>query len=108
MTYTRISRCLFHILLNLKQSTIDVLKENDYCQYARILGFNENGKDLLKAIKQNSQIPIITKLTKALKSLDEIAKQSIEADIIASTIYQSIQNKQQHMANEFTRGIVKI
>ena len=38
----------------------DLINENNL--YARVLGFNNNGKDILKEMKKNSSIPIITKV----------------------------------------------
>lgn len=39
MTYTRISRCLFHILLNMTKKEFETCKAEDYISYARVLGF---------------------------------------------------------------------
>lgn len=108
LTYTRISRCLMHILLDMKQDSIDTLKNNDYALYARLLGFHEKGKNILKHIKSNTSIPIITKLPKALKELDGIALTSLKADIYASTIYQSIHATHLHLPNELTHEIIKV
>lgn len=106
LTYTRISRCLMHILLDMKQDVIDTLKTNDYALYARLLGFQEKGKNILKYIKSNTSIPIITKLPKAFKELNGIALTSLKADIYASTIYQSIHALP--LPNELTHEIIKV
>ncbi len=108
LTYTRISRCLMHILLDMKQDAIDTLKANDYSLYARLLGFNERGKNILKHIKANASIPIISKLPKALKEFDKIALISLKADIYASTIYQSVHSAHLPFPNEMTREIIKV
>ena len=115
LTYTRISRCLMHILLDMKQDTIDILKDADYIQYARLLGFSENGKDVFKLIKANSSIPIITKPSKALKDLNGIALTSLKTDINASNIYQSVYFNKGNLAkaslkpkNELRSEIIKI
>lgn len=111
LTYNRISRCLTHILLDLKQEQIQEYKTNDYASYARLLGFTESGKSVLKAIKANSSIPVISKLSKAMKELDnESSLSSLEADIHASKLYYMLQGqKYGHMAkNEFTQEIVRI
>lgn len=111
LTYNRISRCLMHILLNLTQEQLLACKANDYASYARLLGFTEGGKDVLKAVKANASIPVITKLPKALKELDNAsALSSLKADIYASRLYHMIQGqKYGHTAkNEFTREIIRI
>lgn len=108
MTYTRINRCLTHILLNLKQDTINALKSADDVPYARLLGFTDIGKTALSQIKKNASIPIITKLTKAQKELDGIALTSLMADIFASDIYYSIKAQKYHlpMQNEYTQQLI--
>ena len=37
MTYSRISRCLLHILLNIRTEDMNLYKEEGGCQYARFL-----------------------------------------------------------------------
>lgn len=105
LTYTRISRCLMHILLDMRQDTIRNLQEAGYCQYARLLGFSGHGKKLLKHIKENSSIPIVTRLPKALKALDGVALDSLKADIHASTIYQSV--KAVPFPNELIHEVIR-
>lgn len=109
-TYTRINRCLLHILLNMKQDVIETLKSTDDIHYARLLGFSKNGKEALSHIKKNTSIPIITKPSKAQKDLDDIALTSLMADIHAATIYHSIKAQKYHlpMQNEYTQQIIQI
>lgn len=111
LTYNRLHRCLTHILLNLKQEQILEYKATDYATYARLLGFTEQGKDVLKAIKANSAIPVITKLPKAMKEIDNpVALSSLKADIHASQLYYMIQGqKYGHIAqNEYTKELIRL
>lgn len=107
ITYTRISRCLLHILLDMKQESIDNFKTNDYTSYARLLGFNSNNKDILHSIKKHSSIPMFTKLPTALKNAEPLIRLSLEKDIFASQLYYSIQGQKYHHLpkNEFTQKI---
>lgn len=110
LTYNRISRCLTHILLDLKQEQIAAYKASDYASYARLLGFTEQGKDVLKAIKANSSIPVITKLPNALKDLtNPTALSSLQADIHASQLYYMMQGQKYHHVakNEYTQEIIR-
>lgn len=109
ITYSRINRGLTHILLNMKQDTIEALKATDDIHYARLLGFTSTGKEALSQIKKNASIPIITKLSKAQKDLDNIALTSLMADIHASDIYYSIQAQKYHLPikNEYTQQIIQ-
>lgn len=113
LTYTRICRGLMHILLDMTQENADLLKSNDYCGYARLLGFRtENGKSaLLSRIKKSASIPIITSPTKGLRQLEGSALRSLKADIHAANIYETI--KAQKMTpvsplNEMTREIIRL
>lgn len=84
MTYTRISRCLLHILLNLKTSDTAVPA------YLRILGLNTNAGDLSKALKENCTLPIISKLADAKKQLSDQAFDLLKEDVFASNLYDTV------------------
>ncbi len=85
-TYTRISRTLLHILLNVKKMST---KEKELVHYIRILGFKKNQKKVLNTIKKNSKLPIITKL--ATKStLNQAGNLMLEQDIYAANLYESV------------------
>ncbi len=88
MTYTRISRCLLHILLNMKNTDMDTYRSMDYVPYARVLGFRKSATPLLTAIKGHSSIPLITKLADAPQILSPKALQMLEGDIRRNTIYE--------------------
>jgi predicted nucleotidyltransferase len=111
LTYTRVSRSLTHILLDMTQDDANILKENDYSPYARLLGFSPNGQTLLKSIKANSSIPIITKPADALKKLDDISVMSLKKDIYAANIYESVKQQKSNngskINNELTAKIIK-
>jgi predicted nucleotidyltransferase len=118
LTYSRISRSLMHILLDMTQNDADILKEYDYSQYARLLGFTTKGQELLKSIKANSSIPIITKPVNALKQpkANSPALVSLKKDIYAANIYESVKqqktlgrfSKQVKIKNELTREIIRL
>ena len=118
LTYTRICRSLMHILLNMTQENAELLKAKDYSQYARLLGFTACVKELLKSIKANASIPIITKPVNALKQLDGPALLSLRSDLFAATVYE--RTKQQKLTrmsyytssaafqNELTRELIRL
>lgn len=118
LTYARISRCLMHILLDMKQDILCALREQDYCQYARVLGFRESRSDMFRLLKSNSSIPIITRPSSARKHLDGLAWEAFLADTNASNIYQSVlfhkmtyashYNLPYRMPNELARPIIKL
>ena len=90
MTYTRISRCLLHILLNITKEDMAYCTELGYTPYARVLGFRKTAAPLLSAIKENSEIPLITKLADAEKVLDEDSYLMLKQDIQISQLYHGV------------------
>ena len=57
-TYARLSRICTNILLGV---TKDFAKQNAAPTYARVLGFKRDAQPLLRAIKENAAIPLVTK-----------------------------------------------
>ncbi|SDM72992.1 tRNA(Met) cytidine acetate ligase [Lachnospira pectinoschiza] len=58
-TYSRISRCLFCIILGIKKT--DVKEE---LSFIKVLGFDKKGQALLSSVKKNLDIELITKNSK--------------------------------------------
>ena len=97
LTYTRISRALTHILLDIK---LDAW--NNPPQYARILGFDKAGSDYLKAIRKTCAIPLITKVA------DEswLLKDDIyAADVYNQTVFEKCGIR---IENDFRHGIIRM
>lgn len=89
MTYTRVSRCLFHIILNMTAEAMLAYKNAGFCQYARILGFRKDCTSLLSHLKKRSEIPLITKLTQTGRLTGTGLKMLLQ-DIYAADLYESI------------------
>ena len=108
ITYSRISRCLLHILLDMAEERLQEYSSQDFIFYARILGFRKSCAPLLTAIKANASIPLISKLADARFSLNDTGFSMLEKDIQASHIYSSvISAKFGHpFPNEYTRPLV--
>jgi len=108
MTYTRISRCLLHILLNMKKCSMENYISMDYVPYARVLGFRKDATPLLSAIKEHSSIPLITKLADAQDILSEAALSMLEQDIKMNSIYESTAalKAKRSIKNEYRTPIV--
>lgn len=110
ITYARISRCLSHILLDIKAEDVQLFKENGITFYARVLGFNSKADALTKTLKSHTSIPLITKTTTASSQLYPIGQRQFEQDIQASHIYECIAGTKYHagMRDEYRRQIIKI
>ncbi len=107
-TRTRISRALLHLLLDIKTVDMALYKANDYVSYARILGFKKSAEPLLRKIKKNSSIPMITKLSNAERQLSEAGLYMLNQEVFASNLYQSVVYHKfgYRMKNEYTEGIL--
>lgn len=85
-TLTRIQRILMHILLNINKNDIFYCNDNGGPQYARVLAFNTKGREILKALKTTSSIPIISNL-KHYHPQNKAARKMLNIDIRATNIY---------------------
>lgn len=93
LTYTRLSRVMMHILLNIKTPEFyrPVLKERMlFTPYARLLGFRQSAAPLLAKIKKHSAIPLISKPANASSLLDEKAFELFQQDIYCASVYESV------------------
>lgn len=90
MTYTRISRCLLHILLDIKKTDMEQAKALGIVPYARILGFKKASAPLLGEIRSRSSIPLIPKLADAGTLLDQAACEMLDLDIRTSQLYNGL------------------
>lgn len=85
LTYSRISRGLTGILLDLNKAVPYTVPG-----YAHILGFKESAKPLLTQIKKNSSIPLVTKYADAKTYLSSKALTMLETDIRCAHIYETV------------------
>lgn len=90
LAQTRIRRALIHILLDLRQSDADRLAAAGYPAYARILGFNDTGREFLSSVKKNASIPIISNCADAYSALPPAQKYLFDKDILASRVYNNL------------------
>ena len=109
-THTRIKRVLIHILLDLKTKNLKQYNDNKYSQYARILGFNKDSSSLINKIKENTKIPILSKLSEADNILPPIGLQMLREDIYAANIYNLIIQEKfgTNVDNEFKQDLIII
>ena len=106
-TQTRIQRILLYALLGITKKDMEISK--NAIPYARVLGFNENGKKLVSEIsKNNPNLKIITSVKKFVdNNTDENLKVILDKDIFASNVYTlGFQNNS--LGNlDFKNGIIK-
>lgn len=108
MTYTRVNRCLLHILLGIKQADYTIGRAIGFAAYLRILGFKNSSSGVLSEMKRSATAPIISKAADASTLLDYETNKFFDKDVFASNLYY------QHVArksgtkpkNEYTNKIV--
>jgi predicted nucleotidyltransferase len=106
VTYTRISRVLIHLLLDIKKESLELATRPSYI---RVLGFKSESSDLLTAITNNSFVPLITRLGQT-SMLDDYAEYKLEQNIYISDLYQSVCSDKFGVPfiNEYSRKLLVI
>jgi len=107
--YTRISRVLLHILLDIRQTSCDYWRSRAYAPYARILGFRKESQNLLTHLKKHSSVPFLTRAADAEKILS--GKNDIrffQKNIFADSVYRALVTGKtgQKMSHELQQQIV--
>lgn len=89
---SKIKRILINIILNITKDDFIAYRENS-CNYAHILAFNHNKKDILSNLSKKSSIPILTSLKNSkLSSLSQAQIKLLKYDIYASNIHSILTN----------------
>lgn len=84
-TWTRLQRLATYLLLNVIEREIHEVWDNPYI---RVLGFNEMGRQFLNQEKNQTKLPIITKV-------DQKNESQLSLDIRAGKIYQLVNETNQ-------------
>ena len=110
ITYSRISRALIHILLDIRNSDYDFGKSMDWIPYLRILGFRKSAGALLSDMKKEASVPLITTVADASTILTSDAYSFFKKDLFAADLYRQlmIANGASLPQNEFTQGLILI
>ncbi len=85
-TYTRIQRILMHLLLNLSKEDLLSYNQSGGPKYLRVLAFNDRGRSLLKRMKKQSTLPIITNL-KHYQPENPLEKSMLEYDLRGTDLF---------------------
>lgn len=90
-TWTKVSRSLTHIMLNHTKEDDSLMNALNYAPYIRILGFKKDAAPLLKSLKYNSTIPVITKIADAKHILSDKQLYLFEKAVLSERIYKSVE-----------------
>lgn len=115
LTFTRICRCMTHILLNIRQADAQKIKAENGIPYARVLGFRESSAPLLTKIKRSSRIPLIVTAADARKFMKApatttAAKNLLQTDLRAARLYSHVQSDRfdTFLPDEFGAPVLKL
>lgn len=110
IAYTRISRILLHILLEIRTSDYAFWRSKSYTPYARVLGFRKEASGLLTLLKQHSSIPLLMRASDAKKLLSGQTMNFFQKHLFADSIYRAlvIEKNRQAVPDEYHRQLVKI
>ena len=105
-TQTRIQRILIYALLGITNSKMLAFKKA--VPYARVLGFNENGKQLISQIaKKNKKVQIVTSVKKYMdESKNKVLKEMLETDILDTNVYTLGYEKDSWSNLDYTNKLV--
>ena len=108
-THTRINRALLHVILGIRESDLEEYRDEDFCMYARILGFRKASAKLFTEISNSTPLPLITKMADAKTILSPKAMKLLQFDINGANIYRNVvyQKYGTLLKDEFTNGLVR-
>ena len=95
---TRIRRLFMQLLLDKERCYLEQAEP----AYIRVLAFNDEGRQLLKIMKETATLPIITKLGKNPSNGQSLAfAQQLELELAASDVFALLQNTPAPTGSDF-------
>lgn len=107
-TYTRISRVLLHLVLNITTEQYDLQKTPGTVPYLRVLGFRRSAAPLLSSIKKTGNASLITSISRMDHQLPEDSRSLLQLDITASDLYHMVLTGKgsRHLLNDYRHPVV--
>lgn len=107
ITLTRVNRALIHVLLNIRRETFSEFIGNDIVYYARILGMKREASHLVRKIKKQGDVPVITKVADAFRQVADTGMKMLSQDIFAAHLYDQIVYEKfgTVIPNEYKHGV---
>ena len=104
-TQTRIQRILLYSLLGIDKKKMEISKK--VVPYARVLGFNNKGKELIsEMMRLNPKLNIVTSVKRYIENVaNKNLKEMIETDILATNIYTLGYYKDSYSNLDYTNRI---
>lgn len=107
-TRTRVQRILTSLMTGLTSVELDTFNKFSGPQYARVLGLNHKGRQLLSNINKITRLPIITKTANFSKSCNPLLRRMLEIESYSTDLYVlGYQNPLYRKAGqEFTQNVI--
>lgn len=90
-TRAKIRRALYNILLGIRGEDLDQVKHIESLPYIRVLGMTQRGRDILRMVKEESNISIVTSPAKSIDSdqyrENALFRKLLDIDMRTSAIY---------------------
>ena len=99
-TLSRIRRICLCALLGIKKEDV-----NRPVPYVRVLGFNENGREILKIARDTANLPVVMKYSD-VKNLDENAQEIFRIESDATDLFKLISDEILPCGTEKTENII--
>lgn len=99
-THSRIRRICLCALLGIEKEDV-----NRPVPYVRVLGFNENGREILKTARDTATLPVVMKYSD-IKNLDENAQKIFEIESDATDVFALLSDEILPCGLEKTENIV--
>ena len=97
ITWSRISRNLMHILLEMRKEEQKIFKDLDYRPYFQILGFRKDASELIRAIQKHSMIPMVRHCRSLKDPLSLRQEQLLASERRANLLYHLILGEKFHI-----------
>ncbi len=105
LTYSRVSRVMLHILLNIRGDNTAYKEAANSISHLKVLGFKKESSVLFPLIAEKSDIDLITSIPQAFKACNDITKKMFDAELFASTLYNQ---KAQIRIHEYQKQVIVI
>ena len=92
LTYSRISRALLHVLLNIKGNNDSRHEMLNSLECVRMLGFknNDDTKAFFKAVDEKSDIKLISNPAKVNETFNDVTVKIFDEDLFAASLYNNV------------------
>ena len=87
-TYSRLRRIILCALLSVGRSDV-----YSAISHIRVLAFNENGREVLRIMRESAKVPVIMKHSDAYKTGDENIVREYEKEIFSSDVFALMSNE---------------